>query len=64
MTWSKTVTLWCDGEDCYEWVKTSNATVRATRKNAGDWVYRDGEDLCPNCSVDPGTDRSGGGAGQ
>jgi hypothetical protein len=53
VTWTKTTTLWCDGEGCYEWVETSNSTVRATRRNADGWVHtRGGDDLCPGCAAE------------
>lgn len=52
MTWSKDVTIWCDGDNCMEWARYSLSTVGATRKRARDdgWVYRGGEDRCPDCA--------------
>lgn len=49
MTWTKSVTLWCDGDDCYNWVRTGDPTVETTRKNT-EWTHRDGKDYCPDCA--------------
>lgn len=51
MTWSKEVTLWCDDDDCEAWTRHGASTVEETREIAKEhgWVYRDGEDLCPEC---------------
>lgn len=51
MAWSKAVTLWCDEDGCLQ--HTGNipeSRVRAARRYAREkegWVYRDGDDLCP-----------------
>lgn len=51
MSWDKTVTLWCDGEDCYAHAETSDPTVSGTRADLTNWSYVDGKDFCPECSA-------------
>lgn len=49
MGWTKTVTIWCDG--CGMGEQTSVPTVGEARDRVDDigWIYRDGEDMCPDC---------------
>lgn len=53
MSWTKAVTIWCDGNDCSAWERPGDSTVRSARSSLTDWVYRDGEDLCPDCAEQP-----------
>lgn len=56
MSWSKSVTIWCDADGCNEWhdgegSSTIGAVETASRarrlgRNYG-WAYRNGRDLCP-----------------
>ncbi len=52
MSYSKTVTLWCDKKDCLEWYSSEDPITRETRKNAkkDGWIYQNGSDLCPKCA--------------
>lgn len=51
MSYSKIVTLWCDGLNCWENYESDCARATTARKYAkkDGWVYRDGEDYCPSC---------------
>jgi len=51
MSWTKEVTIWCDGEECNEWERTGNSTVSTTRNNLSPgWTFTNGNDYCPDCS--------------
>lgn len=49
MSWSKSVTIWCDGENCPEWIEPGYQTIRAARREAEGWKYSKGKDYCPEC---------------
>jgi len=55
MSYSKYVTLWCDGEDCHELHGHPNETyhtagdAREGAAKAG-WTYKAGSDYCSDCS--------------
>lgn len=51
MSWSKNVTLWCDGDDCREFIY-GGRYVRRSRQEAkkSGWKYIDGKDYCPGCA--------------
>lgn len=62
MGYFKVVTLYCDcdgcegcgrepGQDCLEWYEYDRSSAMEARENAKNvgWVYRNGEDYCPNC---------------
>jgi hypothetical protein len=53
MTYSKQITLWCDGENCGKWIQETEPTVRM----AVSWARGQGwtspswdEHYCPDCS--------------
>lgn len=54
MTATKDVTLWCDGEDCFDWVTTGDSQIPRTRQKAREgkqrWGFRAGRDLCHECA--------------
>lgn len=62
MSWSKAVTLWCDGdtEHCIEHSGNLN-TPRVSQARSDEftpgWTYVDGEDLCPECPPGVETER-------
>lgn len=52
MTYYKSVVLACDGEGCYNMTDDHSfpTATRAREEAAKDgWVYRDGQDFCPDC---------------
>lgn len=54
MSFTKEVTIWCDGDDCCCWIRDGNAysKVSLARKSVqinDGWGYIDGKDLCPRC---------------
>lgn len=56
MSYTKSVTLWCDveeDEDCLIHsgsIPCSRVTqIRNDDQMAWGWVYRDGKDICPSC---------------
>lgn len=61
MSYTKAVTIWCDGDDCNEWHDGQGyasigdtSSVAGARRNgrAFGWAYRGGRDLCPDCAQD------------
>jgi hypothetical protein len=52
MSYTKNVTIWCEGKDCDRWVYGFSRLVKQTRRNvaAEGWTFRDGKDYCPACS--------------
>lgn len=59
MTWSKNVTLWCDG-DCDEWYQASKPRVSLAESEAAEngWTIEDtDEHYCPDCSSERGGSR-------
>lgn len=48
MSWTKTVTIWCDEENCNDW-EHGEDTVNSSRKylHKFGWRYVDGKDYCP-----------------
>lgn len=48
--YTKECTIWCDAENCLQWVRYGYSTAAATRKRAADdgWAYKGGEDYCPD----------------
>ena len=60
MTWSKNVTLWCDGEGCDEWYQASRSRVEPAESEAerNGWTKEaTDEHYCPGCSVGTVSDR-------
>lgn len=53
MTYSKSVTIWCDGDECMEWVQPGFASAKRVRSWARGKGWRTslpgGEDYCPDC---------------
>ena len=47
MTVSKETTIWCDSEDCGEWIQGPWGAVEQRRR--GGYIRRDGKDYCPKC---------------
>lgn len=63
MSWSKSVTLWCDKGDaeyCPEHtgnLDTSRVSVARERMaEQRGWVHKNGEDICPYCNPEKTTE--------
>lgn len=54
MTWTKEVTLWCEGDGCSQWVAYGESSVTETRKlaRANGWKAGTRGDKCPDCQED------------
>lgn len=52
MSYTKNVTMWCEGKDCAQWVDGESGTVAKARERARAqrWTFKDGKDYCPVCS--------------
>lgn len=57
MSYTKSVTIWCDGPFCANWIGAEGAiwkweTARSARKMAkrAGWVRKGNKDLCPECA--------------
>jgi hypothetical protein len=51
MTWTKSVTLWCE---CGEWARIETEVVGAARSTASrqeGWTFRKGIDRCRSCAT-------------
>jgi hypothetical protein len=48
MSVSRETTIWCDHEDCVEWVQCNTGSVADARREVkrGGWALRGGLDLC------------------
>lgn len=60
MTWTKSVTLYCDCDGCplchddtgcIKVVQPGVPTVKEARREAEYWSYKRGDDYCPGCSA-------------
>lgn len=53
MTWSKDVTIWCDG--CDKWARPGMRRVGPARDHLREigWDCGTDKDLCPSCSEGP-----------
>jgi len=57
MSYTKNVTLWCDGVECYAWINGMSTTVEIARIRAQreeSWVYSKGKDYCHRCAKEKG----------
>lgn len=53
MSWSKQVTIWCDGDNCGNWDQVSTGSVKKavnTVKKYEGWTVKEGKHYCKECS--------------
>lgn len=65
MSWSKTTTIWCDSDECENWVSYNGTLGDAENHfvDNGEWRKKSaGEHYCPNCSED--NDQNSGESGE
>jgi len=53
MTVTTSKTVWCDGEDCHDFIQETTTRASRVREIARDrgWACHSGGDFCPDCNT-------------